>query len=106
MPFDHNGKYFRLPRGCVHSRQPLPTRPILEGHLDLTWRQLGTLTVVGLAPQKQSIGQPAAWVVQCACGRFEHRAAQVIRDQLRTPHAMCRACLATKARANESPRNE
>ena len=80
----------RLHPAYVRSRQPLPTRPVRECDLDLTGRVLGELTVIGLAPFKGIAGNPAAWVVQCSCGWFEHRTARFIRDQSRTPDAAAR----------------
>ena len=68
----------------------LPTRPVPSTMgFDLTGQRFGRFIVKGLAPKKDS-NSPAAWVVRCDCGAYEHRKTKALRtlpaDQLLCSH--------------------
>lgn len=83
----------RLPNeNYVHSETPLPVRAPLPNSVDLTGRGLGRMVVIGLAPPKGGRNVKAAWVVRCACGRFEHRTAKYICNPAANADACCIQC--------------
>lgn len=69
---------------CVHSEVPLPTRPVVGNMPQLVGTRFGRFTVVGLGLRKRErkgeANKPAAWVVRCDCGNYEHRTAKAIRN--------------------------
>jgi len=58
-----------------------PLRPLLPTDLNLVGLKFGRFTVMGLPREKVMLSRKtSAWVVRCACGRFEHRSAKAIRN--------------------------
>lgn len=79
---------------CAHSETPLPTRPI-DSDPQLAGIRFGYFTVIGLGLLKRDRNRgnpkPAAWVVRCDCGNYEHRTARAIRNP--SNHVdRCQAC--------------
>lgn len=81
--------YVRDEQGVPEIRKPVP------GALDLTGHRFGRLVVKGLGAKKpvseykktrkKSEGKmagkvPAAWVVRCDCGAYEHRKSKALRS--------------------------
>lgn len=75
----------------VHSDTPLPTRKPLKGSPDYSGQRSGRLVVVGLSAEIKQGDRPAAWVVRCACGNYEHRTAKSINNP-RNVDDCCRPC--------------
>lgn len=89
----------------AHSDLPLPIRPRIYDVLNLTGRRAGRLTVIGIAVPRRD-GDPnnhgARYVVQCACGKYEHRTAKMILNP-KPAHDRCQAC---QANASNQPRGK
>ena len=58
-----------------------PLRRLMPYDLNLVGVKFGRFTVMGLPREKVMLSRKtAAWIVRCACGRFEHRSAKAIRN--------------------------
>jgi len=96
-----SGEHF-VPRQKTHgdhdlvSGAPLPIRAVPECMEDLTGKQVGRLTVIGLSARKNSRSGSAAWVVRCVCGTYEARKGKTLRDPAYVERAMCNECNYTR----------
>ena len=96
--------YVREEEGALPTRRPLP------GSLDLTGQRFGKFFVKGLSATAKQGNTPAAWVVRCDCGAYEHRKAKALRsmpsDKLHCSHCEYLAELKAGRVPNRGPFNK